>query len=455
MKQTRTSRSVSWHRLSLLCLLMLALVLSACSAPAATVSSDTAATEADTAEVDTAEEAAPAGPSNPDAVTITFWNGFGGSDRPVLEDLVNRFNESQDEVYVAMEIMDWELVYQKLATSAASGEGPDFIAFGPENIATYANMGVIVPVDDFYESGRIDESLFPSVFATLTRYEGQRIGIPMNYFAHVLYYNKDLAAAAGLDPETPPTNWDELAEWAVAMTNEAEGQYGLFLPTSWVTLVQLMWENGGDIMDYETKTATMNQPGAVDTISFFADLFVNKKVSPAPNSDGGQMFAAGKLGLLIDGPWQTPQFRESGVNYGIALMPSGPVTQKTFGAGLSYHLTAKGAEDDATREAFYKFAAWWFEKEQQKEWSSRIGFPPVRTDLQDDEELMASNPELAMFMASNDIAQPWLVGIVNSQKILSEVTQKYFDEIFLNNADVATAMEQANQALDAILATER
>ncbi len=385
---------------------------------------------------------------------ISFWNGFGGSDRATLEAIVKRYNDTSDKYFINMEIMDWELVYQKLATSASSNQGPDMICFGPENIATYANMGAIVPVNDFYEAKMVDETLFPATFKDMIKYKGDYIGIPMNFFNHCLFYNKDLATAAGLDAENPPKTWDELAVWAKAMTDEANSQYGLFTPTSWVNLVQHIWANGGDIMDYSTKTATINSPEAVEAVTFFSDLY-KAGVSPATSSDGGQIFMTGKLGMMIDGPWQTPQLKEAGVNYGIALVPSGPKKHVTFGAGLSFHLTAKGAKKDETKAGVYDFAQWWFSKDVQKEWSSGVAFPPIRTDMADDAELIAANPDLAVFLESGKIAQPWFLGIVNSQKILSDVTGKYFDEIFLNNADVQEALDKANADLDKILATER
>jgi multiple sugar transport system substrate-binding protein len=388
-------------------------------------------------------------------IEISFWNGFGGSDRTVLETLVKKFNDIQSDVFVNMEIMDWEIVYQKLATSAASNEGPDFICFGPENIATYANMGAIVPIDDFYEQARIDQSLFPELFQRLIKYNGHYIGIPMNFFAHALYYNKDLAVAAGLNPESPPKTWDEMSAWAKAMTDSTNGQYGIYIGIDWVNLVQYLWANGGDIIDYETKSGVLNQPKSVEAVEYFKNLYINDNVSPIIGTNAGEMFTAGKLGMMIDGPWQVPQIKAAGVNYGVALMPAGPERQVTFGAGLSYHLTKKGSSNTAVKEAFYQFVAYWFEKDTQKQWATQIGFPPIRTDLNDDAELLTANPDLKIFMESNNIAQPWLIGIVNSQKILNDVVIRYFEEIFLNGANVQESLDMAQQDLDAILASER
>ncbi|WP_123041162.1 ABC transporter substrate-binding protein [Cohnella candidum] len=388
-------------------------------------------------------------------VTITFWNGFGGSDRPVLEGLVKKFNSSQDQVEVKMEIMDWSVLYQKLTTASASGQGPDFIAFGPENIAKYADLGVLAPVDDFYSNNMIDTSLLPQGYDKLIHYKGHFIGMPMNYFAHALYFNKDMAKQAGLDPEKPPTTWDEMADWAVKMTNPKKGQYGMTLPDGWVYIPQLIWANGGDVIDYDTKTSMINKPEAVEAVKYWADLVLNQKVAPAPNTDNLKMFASGKLGMMFDGPWMSPQFKAAKVDYGVALMPAGPKKQVTFGAGLSMHLTSKGAKDENVKNAVYKFAQWWFQKDTQKEWAIKIGFPPIRTDLAGDPEIIQSNPDLKVFMESAQIGQPWLIGIVNSNKITSDVFQKYFDQILLKKADVQSTLDQASADLDKILATER
>jgi len=223
-----------------------------------------------------------------------------------------------------------------------------------------------------------------------------------------------------------------------------------------------MWQNGGDILDYSTKTATINQPAAVEAIEFLADLYINKQVAPgagggtgAEGAMPGQLFTASRLGMIIDGPWQSPQFNEAGINYGVTLVPAGPVQQKFFGAGLSFHLTNTGALDSAKREAFYKFATWWFQQDIQRKWSSQVGFAPIRTDMSNDAELIAANPDLKVFMESSHAAQPYLLGIRNAQKIESDIVKRYLDEIFLTGANVQETLDKAAADLDDILSTER
>ena len=103
-------------------------------------------------------------------------------------------------------------------------------------------------------------------------------------------------------------------------------------------------------------------------------------------------------------------------------------------------------KDEAAKAGVYDFAKWWFSKDVQKEWSTGVAFPPIRTDLAEDKELIDKNPDLAVFLESGKIALAF--GYCQFSKILSDVTGKYFDEIFLNNADVQEALDKANADLD-------
>lgn len=62
-------------------------------------------------------------------------------------------------------------------------------------------------------------------------------GLPFGYQGNVMYYNKKVLAAAGLDPENPPKTWDEMdaactAVKAIGKTCLALGMTGVF-PTYW------------------------------------------------------------------------------------------------------------------------------------------------------------------------------------------------------------------------------
>ena len=57
--------------------------------------------------------------------------------------------------------------------------------------------------------------------------EGKTWGIPFQRSTIVAYYNKDMFRAAGLDPESPPTSWDELISMGKALTKD--GAHGIMI----------------------------------------------------------------------------------------------------------------------------------------------------------------------------------------------------------------------------------
>src|SRR5690606_21164468 len=170
---------------------------------------------------------------SPGPTTITFWNGFTDADRPHVEELVKRFNESQSDVIVDMTIQPWDVINQTLLPAYAAGEGPTIIGIGAESFAGYVSAGAWAPVDEVYDEGILNPATLPAASIEATTYEGARYGVPMVAAAGMLYYNKSLFEEAGLPG--PPETMQQLAEYATRLTDyregdEANSKYGFLLP---------------------------------------------------------------------------------------------------------------------------------------------------------------------------------------------------------------------------------
>ena len=104
---------------------------------------------------------------------ITFWNGFTGTDGDVLKEIVAEYNATNTlNVEIQVEIMSWDSLYQKLATSLPVGEGPDIIAYNTEYIASYAESGALAVINDLYETGGMDASAIPAAMEENLKYNG-------------------------------------------------------------------------------------------------------------------------------------------------------------------------------------------------------------------------------------------------------------------------------------------
>lgn len=179
-----------------------------------------------------------------DKTVITYWNGFTGTDGEVMQKIIDTYNETNTlNVEVQMERVSWDTLYQQLATSLPTGEGPDITAFATERIGGYAESGAIMPINDIYESGEVDSSKIPEVFDQNLRYDGDYYGVPVNIASLALYYNKDLFDEAGIDYPNDDWTWDDLEEAAIALSKEVDGeqQYGFGMATN------------NTIVDYQNK----------------------------------------------------------------------------------------------------------------------------------------------------------------------------------------------------------
>jgi multiple sugar transport system substrate-binding protein len=75
---------------------------------------------------------------------------------------------------------------------------------------------------------KIDMSIFvPALVDTYTVWEGTQYGLPWLGDAMILPYNTEHFKAAGLDPETPPTSWEQVVEFGKKLTKG--DQYGFSL----------------------------------------------------------------------------------------------------------------------------------------------------------------------------------------------------------------------------------
>jgi sn-glycerol 3-phosphate transport system substrate-binding protein len=74
----------------------------------------------------------------------------------------------------------------------------------------------IAPVQTFIEKEKFDTSQFEEHILNYYTINNKLNSMPFNTSNPILYYNKDLFKAAGLDPEKPPTTFEEVSKAATS-----------------------------------------------------------------------------------------------------------------------------------------------------------------------------------------------------------------------------------------------
>jgi len=389
-------------------------------------------------------------------VEITFWNGFTGPDGELLMQIVNNYNNAREgQIEVKMDIMPWDQLNQKLPPSIATDTAPSFVAFIAGWAVPYIKNGSFQVLDDFFDATGTDRGEFVNGSLDLGASDGKLYMLPMQMNGLYLYWNKALFRDAGLDPEKPPATLDELAEYAVKLTDPANNRYGFGMPVSGapVYFTSFIIGNGGDVVDLKNNKSVLNSPENVATFEWMQDLAVNKKVTPigATGADLDRLMQSGQLAMYINGPWLAPGLRSNGIDFGIALPPKGSVRQYTELGGIGFAIP-KGTPDDE-KQAVYDFIKYWNSPEVAKTWSLSNGFPPFLKAVVEDPDI--KNDPLVSAMANmGDAAAPFLPGVLGADRITNEVLFVAIEAI-QNGQNVQELLKRASDDIDEILASAK
>ncbi|MEM6656178.1 MAG: extracellular solute-binding protein, partial [Planctomycetota bacterium] len=154
---------------------------------------------------------------------VLFWHFWGGRDRPVVDEIVRRFNASQSTHRVRAVAMPGANLDLKFFLSVAGGDPPDLLNQDDPIVADWAHRGALVPLDEMAtdeELVRLTEWLFPAA-RQLGEYDGRLYALANGLDLRALYINKTLLDERGLSlPETT----DDLDRLAVAIAPPAAGR---------------------------------------------------------------------------------------------------------------------------------------------------------------------------------------------------------------------------------------
>jgi len=267
----------------------------------------------------------------------------GGS--PFSEAVLKLLPEFEKESGIKVEVVElpYEQTYSKGIIEARNRTGAyDVIQINRPALAAYSEADLLVPLEKYVSKQIIDD-----MFAAHGRYvtfDDKVYAVPHSNDIRALYYRTDLYREAGI--AGPPTNWKQMEEIALKLTDPQKKQYGLLLagsskgPGVWV-LADFIYQAGGSILD-ETRKPVVNSPQALKGLSFFVKLLREDNVLPAGAinylwMDVRTLFAQGNFAMvqefndiipLLDDP-KTSRVRGK---YDLALIP-GEVRQGTNNAG--------------------------------------------------------------------------------------------------------------------------
>ena len=144
-------------------------------------------------------------------VELTMWHSMNRGLGDALQKLTDQFNSSQSDVKVSLvNQIDYVQTFTKYKAGLSTGDLPDIVQLQETEQQQMIDTGTVVPASVCAKADKYSfDDFLPRVLSYFTIYATQ-YAMPFNTSGPVLLYNKKAFSAAGLDPEKPPTNLDEV-----------------------------------------------------------------------------------------------------------------------------------------------------------------------------------------------------------------------------------------------------
>lgn len=338
-------------------------------------------------------------------VEILFWHGLAGETDRAIQSLTETYNASQSRVRVELEPQGTQ--DETFAKYIQSGQDsrPDLVLL-PEYFTQQAvDSDSMIPVAACIAESGFDTS--PLRQAALEAYDvaGVQWSMPYNVSNPVLYYNRAMFEAAGLDPDRPPLSLDEVREYSQAIVDSGAASYGLAVDSGFSAFggwaIEQWIANAGEYYaDNENGHAApatrvlYDGPLGVELLTYLQEMVQDglayyvggnptgqdhflrlaDRSDPAAMTIGSSA-TFGTIKVAVD-DGLIPGITADDIGVGPLPNPTGQPTAVIGGASL-YIVAEHG---DATTAAAWDFITFLISAQSQSEWAARTGYAPLRDD---------------------------------------------------------------------------
>lgn len=263
----------------------------------------------------------------------------------------------EEETGVEVSVVEREMfeTLDALSLDGPAGIAPDVMIAPYDRIGGLGQQGHLTPVT-LPDDGRYDETDEQQVTI-----DGEIYGSPYVIEALVMYYNTDLLDEA-------PTTFEELEALAEDEQYAFEGEPGkstAFL-ANWVDFYNtygLLSGYGGYVFGEDgtdTSDIGLNSEGAIQAIEYAAEWYQRWPEGMLDQTSAGNFiddtFINGNAAAIIGGPWSAASYREAGLNYEAAPIPTLPNGNpyEPFGGGKGWIISGY-TENTAAAQAWLDF----------------------------------------------------------------------------------------------------
>ncbi|MFI0899026.1 ABC transporter substrate-binding protein [Streptomyces sp. NPDC020983] len=229
--------------------------------------------------------------------------------KPTFTDYMNKVIASYEKSHPGTKVKWVDIPFQgaqeKLTTDATAGALPDVVNLNPQFAQALEAKGLFVDMDA--AAAGVKSEYVPGAWSAFTvPGRSGAYAIPWYLTSEVTMYNKQLFSKAGLDPDTPPSTFDELLADGRKLSGAGHGStYGLH-PALENRFITDLAKQGVPLLDDSGTKWTFNTPAAVAYLQKLVDAYKGgvypKDSLTQDHSKETEAYQAGRIGLFPSGP---------------------------------------------------------------------------------------------------------------------------------------------------------
>jgi multiple sugar transport system substrate-binding protein len=400
---------------------------------------------------------------------------------PAYQACADAFHAKNPNITVKITQLAWDQYWTNLTTKVVSGEAPDVFTDSVAYYPQFLESNQIVDLEPFVKRDKVDLGQYSNGLPELWVRDGKRYGLPKDWDAIALLYNKDMVARAEIDPEEftkltwNPKDGGTFEAVIARLTVDENGRrgddpgfdktkvktYGLVADLASGAIGQTSWgnfavSNGWYYVDKNPWGTRFNyaDPRFTETIAWFESL-QDKGFSPKYEKQStvgtDAVLESQKAAMGITGSWMAGYYLGGTVKqkYAFAPLPTGPAGRKSATNGLSDAIYA-GTKHKEEAWQWVKYLASTDCQDIVAE--KAVVFPAIRS---------SSDKALAAFSAKGQdvtvfVEQAkaqggtFLLPITENSARVAEVVQGALDAVWLGQKDAAGALGAANTEVNAL-----
>ena len=340
-------------------------------------------------------------------LTMYYPVAVGGALTEVVDGLIEGFEAENPDISVeAIYAGNYDDTRVRALSAINSGDAPQLSVMFSIDAIDLVDRDLIVAFDDVVESDE-DKEWLNSFYPALMRngqIDGKTYGVPFQRSTIVMYYNKELFAEAGLDPEQPPATWEELVADAKALTKD--DQWGIMIPSTgypyWMFQCFAI-QNDKELMNSAGTETYFNDPAVVEALDFWRSLTQEEGVMPEGVIEWGtlrQTFLQGQTAMMWHSTGNLTAVRDGAdFDFGVAMLPAHKRAGSPTGGGNFYLFKDSTPEEQA---ASLKLIQYMTAPERAAKWSMATGYVGISPAAYETEALQDYSADFPAALVARD-----------------------------------------------------